>query len=118
MPGLTTESSSTVTAVDHLGQRVDARDAAARALPDFLLDSFPQGWVDDRVMVTGDVVLRDFTFVLFNLFRQEVDGEGLLDQHITLALLVAQDRVDGRDGPDSFAARGGDAIRGEFSCDL
>lgn len=55
-----------------------------------MLDSLPQGWVDDRVVVAGDVVLRDFAFVLLDLLGQEVDGEGLLNQSVTLVLRGCQ----------------------------
>ena len=51
--------------------------------------------VDDGLVVVLHVVLRDLTLIGSHLLGQEVLAEGLLQQGISLILLVRQDALDG-----------------------
>ena len=43
-------------------------------------------------MIAFHIILGHLTLVLLVLLRQEVHGEGLLEQRVTLIFLVPQDR--------------------------
>lgn len=117
MPDFPPRTAAAVRAGDRVGEGVGVGGAFACAAGEFCLDGVPRGRTDNGFVVSGDVVLRYFTFVNFHGFGQKVGGETLLQQRVAFVFLVGQDRTNSRGRPNLFTTRGGDLISGEFSGD-
>ena len=79
----------------------------------FPLDHIKSLPIDDGLVVVLHVVLRDLTLIGFHLLGQEVLAEGLLQQGISLVLLVRQDALDGGLAPLVLACRCRDTFVGQ-----
>lgn len=79
----------------------------------FGLDEVPHCGTDNRLMAGGDIVLGHFALVDDLTFRQVVSDIRLLQESVTLVLLVGENRSYGSAIP-SLVACGGEGLWFEF----
>jgi hypothetical protein len=82
----------------------------------FLLYLFEDLRRNDCFMASFDIDLRDFALILLSFLGQEVDGIGLLQEGISLVLLIGQDVADGFRIPDVFSGRCPDPLLCQDLC--
>ena len=81
------------------------------------LNRLKNSWRYDCLMVSFHIILRDFTVILFLLFREEVHGIAFLQERVALVLLVFKHVPDGASVPLFLVSRRRYAISGELGCD-
>lgn len=69
--------------------------AFASCLPTFDLHFLPYGLADDTGMPVLRIVLRRFTLIRFAGFRQEINGDLLLQDRISHIFFVFQNAANG-----------------------
>ena len=90
MPDLRAVPASALSAFYLTGENMNATVAvsAGAAALQFILDLIEDLRIDDCFVVLFNIVLRDLTFIDFCFLSQEVNGEGLLQECVTLVFFI------------------------------
>ena len=97
MPDLLPIKAAAVCADDFAGKNAGGADGVAQLLPafDLSLDKVELFGADDPLMISLNVVLRDFAAVELLFLCEEINGEGLLQQGVPLVFLIGENALDG-----------------------
>ena len=95
VPDLAAENTAAVATEDLAGEDrpLTAAPTPVHALQ-FRLNVIENFLVNDRGMRIFDVELLDLALILFDLLREEVNREGLLQKRVALVLFVREDALD------------------------
>ncbi len=112
MPHLGAVHAAAFPAVNGAGENPDAAVSVGAGLPHRNLPLHHIEYIlrDDGFMVAGHIILRHLPLILHLLFREEVLGKALLQERVTLVLLILENALYRLGVPPVLAAGRPDAV--------